>query len=47
MAKEPGYTSIRISKKNKDILKTKGCITQCFDDVITKLLAQEDNSKDV
>lgn len=44
MAKEPGYTSIRISKTNKDILKTKGDVTMCFDDVITKLLAEVETS---
>jgi hypothetical protein len=46
MVREPGYTSIRISKKNYDILKNKGNVTECFDDVISKLLKEENKVRD-
>lgn len=40
MVTEPNYISIRISRKNYEILRTKGHTPESFDDIISKLLEE-------
>jgi hypothetical protein len=41
MVTEPNYTSIRISRKNYEILRTKGHTPESFDSIISKLLEEK------
>jgi hypothetical protein len=40
MVTEPDYTSIRISRKNYEILRNKGHTPESFDSIISKLLEE-------
>ena len=41
MTREPDYTSIRISKKNFEILRRKGNTPETFDNIISKMLEED------
>jgi hypothetical protein len=46
MVTEPNYTSIRISRKNYEILRTKGHTPESFDSIISKLLGENNTEND-
>lgn len=41
MVKEPNFTSIRISRSNYEELRKKGHTPETFDDIISKILAED------
>ena len=43
MGREANFTSIRISKRNYEILRQKGHTPETFDDIISSLLVEMEN----